>query len=273
MAMLQVGMGDGGETAVTGPPPLAPMGKLDQLLGGAKIWLSPSQVPEALRNIGRELEGRPLSVVGFLAVPVLALLLVWGMGAAKRRRARNPRRRRVAVRRRRTTPRRRNPARKAAHDYEVVVGNIGTVYSGRNGFEANKTFGAYVSQSKSNYGRASGESVVLFKDGEITREHEGTVENPRRRSRRNPPAKSARRKIQARQRRNPARRRNQREVVGHAKYVKVRIPFRKSRYQWQYSGPGGYIRIFTSGGPGAVVVSPGYLLDMRSGAVYKDSRF
>ena len=101
MAMLQVGMGDVGTPTVPG--------KLDELVGGAKIWLSPSQVPAALSNLGAGWAASPLSVVGFLAVPALALLLLWGMGAAKRRRSKNPRRRRVAVRRvrRRANPRRR----------------------------------------------------------------------------------------------------------------------------------------------------------------------
>jgi hypothetical protein len=88
--------------------------------------------------------------------------------------------------------RRRNPTRKPLHDYEVVVGNIGSVYSGRNGFEANKTYSTYVGQSKNGYGRAAGESVTLYKDGEITKEHWGTVENPKRR--RNPGANAGRKR-------------------------------------------------------------------------------
>ena len=76
-----------------------------------------------------------------------------------------------------------------------------------------------------------------------------------------------------RRRRNVTRKRNQgREVVGQAKYVKVRVPFGKSRYQWQYDGPGGRIRVWSIGGPGAVGVSPGYMLDLQTGAVYRDSR-
>lgn len=59
--------------------------------------------------------------------------------------------------------------------YEVIVGNIGTVYSGTNGFEANTKFATYSGQSKSNYGRAAGEDVTIMKDGEITREYVGTL--------------------------------------------------------------------------------------------------
>jgi hypothetical protein len=49
--------------------------------------------------------------------------------------------------------------------YEVVVGNIGTVYSGSNERQAQKDYVEYVEQSKTNYGRAAGESVTFFKDG------------------------------------------------------------------------------------------------------------
>ena len=59
--------------------------------------------------------------------------------------------------------------------YEVVVGNIGKVYSGTNGFEAFKTFQIYCGQSKSNYGRAAGEDVTLFKNGEIRKEFAGSI--------------------------------------------------------------------------------------------------
>jgi hypothetical protein len=58
-------------------------------------------------------------------------------------------------------------------EYEVVVGNIGTVYAGRSYGLANATFDEYVVQSKSGYGRASGEAVTLFKDNDIHEEYEG----------------------------------------------------------------------------------------------------
>lgn len=58
-------------------------------------------------------------------------------------------------------------------EYQVVVGNIGTVYSGLNLDEAIRTFHEYVRQSRSGYGRAAGESVVIMKDGEPMTEVEG----------------------------------------------------------------------------------------------------
>lgn len=54
--------------------------------------------------------------------------------------------------------------------YEVFVGNIGTVYHGPDAEEANALYEEYRGQSTSNYGRAAGESVVLFVDGEIEKE-------------------------------------------------------------------------------------------------------
>jgi hypothetical protein len=48
----------------------------------------------------------------------------------------------------------------------VVVGNIGTVHTGRNKNEATKTFNAYKKISKAGHGRAGGEMVALFCDGE-----------------------------------------------------------------------------------------------------------
>ena len=59
--------------------------------------------------------------------------------------------------------------------YEVVVGNIGTVYSGNNMRIAERTYDDYVRISKRAHGRASGEFVILFNDGAITREYLGTM--------------------------------------------------------------------------------------------------
>ncbi len=58
--------------------------------------------------------------------------------------------------------------------YEVVVGNVGTVYSGNNAVEANRTFREYVAQSRLSIGRAAGEDVTLLRNGEPAREHTGT---------------------------------------------------------------------------------------------------
>ena len=56
----------------------------------------------------------------------------------------------------------------------VVVGNIGTVYAGDSVQTARHTFNEYVRQSIDNYGRAAGEDVTWFMDGEIEREYIGT---------------------------------------------------------------------------------------------------
>ena len=58
-------------------------------------------------------------------------------------------------------------------EYQVIVGNIGTVYDGPNPIEANKVYGTYKSLSQCDVGRASGESVTVLRDGEIQHEHIG----------------------------------------------------------------------------------------------------
>ncbi len=55
--------------------------------------------------------------------------------------------------------------------YNVNVGNLGSVYSGHNCRAAKRAFREYVNQSKTGYGRASGENVTLETNGEITREY------------------------------------------------------------------------------------------------------
>lgn len=55
--------------------------------------------------------------------------------------------------------------------FEVLVGNIGCVYSGNDHDGALKDFHEYVSQSMSGYGRAGNESVVLIRDGEPINGH------------------------------------------------------------------------------------------------------
>ena len=62
-----------------------------------------------------------------------------------------------------------------ANVYEVIVGNIGTVYSGPNGFEAHTKFQVYAGQSKTGYGRASGEDVTIMRNGEPIKEYFGTL--------------------------------------------------------------------------------------------------
>lgn len=60
--------------------------------------------------------------------------------------------------------------------YQVICGNIGTVYDGNDMIEANRTYGEYKRQSESGYGRAGGESVTLMDGEEIKYEHIGTVD-------------------------------------------------------------------------------------------------
>ncbi len=50
---------------------------------------------------------------------------------------------------------------------------IGNVYSG-NGTEAKRVFATYREQSQTNYGRAAGEDVTLWKDGEPVKEFIGS---------------------------------------------------------------------------------------------------
>ena len=59
--------------------------------------------------------------------------------------------------------------------FEVIVGNVGTVYSGNNYMQAATKYSAYVKLSKANYGRVAGESVTLMHNGEIRSEYEGTL--------------------------------------------------------------------------------------------------
>lgn len=55
--------------------------------------------------------------------------------------------------------------------YRTIVGNLGTVYFGTNGFEARKEYSVYVAKSKLSFGRVSNESVTLLKDDEIILEY------------------------------------------------------------------------------------------------------
>lgn len=59
--------------------------------------------------------------------------------------------------------------------FEVIVGNVGTVYTGEDCGTAMELFLSYQQESKKGYGRASGESVTLMQDGEIMYEHAGTA--------------------------------------------------------------------------------------------------
>jgi len=59
------------------------------------------------------------------------------------------------------------------NEWEVVVGNIGTVYKCSDASYAVEAYNDYVKISKNGKGRAAGESVTLLKNGEIHREHLG----------------------------------------------------------------------------------------------------
>lgn len=60
-------------------------------------------------------------------------------------------------------------------NYEVIVSNIGTVYSGSNGLQAFRTYVEYEKLSGLNTGRASGESVCMMRDGEVLYEYCGSL--------------------------------------------------------------------------------------------------
>jgi hypothetical protein len=61
--------------------------------------------------------------------------------------------------------------------FEVIVGNIGMVHLGTDYDEAMKHYAEYIEQSRSNVGRAGGESVILSQDGEPMREYIGTLDS------------------------------------------------------------------------------------------------
>jgi hypothetical protein len=61
--------------------------------------------------------------------------------------------------------------------YEVIVGNVGTVYHGESEADANKTFNEYSEIVKNDENWWSGgESVVMFEDNEIVREVASTFD-------------------------------------------------------------------------------------------------
>jgi hypothetical protein len=56
---------------------------------------------------------------------------------------------------------------KEVRKYEVIVGNIGTVYAGSDRTKALDTYREYVDQSSSRVGRAGGEEVNFLIDGNL----------------------------------------------------------------------------------------------------------
>ena len=58
--------------------------------------------------------------------------------------------------------------------YEVIVGNVGSVYHGKSRITAIASYESYVEISKEHVGaRCFGEDVTLLADGEIEQEHTG----------------------------------------------------------------------------------------------------
>lgn len=57
--------------------------------------------------------------------------------------------------------------------YVVIVGNVGTVYSGEDSQKASEIFAEYVEQSKSDCGHAGGEDVSLLHNDDIIQEYMG----------------------------------------------------------------------------------------------------
>ena len=61
--------------------------------------------------------------------------------------------------------------------YQVIVSNIGTVYTGAQRPEAYRQFRRY-QEASGGYGRAAGETVTLMVDGEIAKEYRPPVKLP-----------------------------------------------------------------------------------------------
>ena len=59
--------------------------------------------------------------------------------------------------------------------FEIVVTNIGNVYTGRSADQARQVFNTYVQRSTDDEGRAAGESVYMFRDADIEDEFIGSL--------------------------------------------------------------------------------------------------
>ena len=57
--------------------------------------------------------------------------------------------------------------------FEVVVGNVGTVYTGNNYMQAQCKYDRYVKASKQGDGRVAGEPVTLLHNDNIRMEYAG----------------------------------------------------------------------------------------------------
>jgi len=62
---------------------------------------------------------------------------------------------------------------KQIHDYSITVDNVGEVFGPvTNGAQALREYGDWIASSKTGKGRAGGESVTLWRDGEPWREYQ-----------------------------------------------------------------------------------------------------
>jgi len=68
-----------------------------------------------------------------------------------------------------------NSLEKKQVEFTVHCSNIGYVYRGTSPAEADKAFDEYKEQSDSGKGRAGGETVTMFWNGEAYKEHEGVL--------------------------------------------------------------------------------------------------
>jgi hypothetical protein len=160
------------------------MGKLDQFVAGAKTWMSPSQIPEALKTVFNleAWKAAPMMLLGLLAVPAAVLAVVMGMGAAKRRRTRNPRRGAGVRRQQRRVA---NPRRRRNTNW--TTGYV--VYPGGYGYPSLAKANAKAKRVSTEEGHAyventtNAKTVSSYYNG---RKQQRRVANPRRRRRRNP---------------------------------------------------------------------------------------
>lgn len=65
--------------------------------------------------------------------------------------------------------------KRTVRKYQVVVGNIGTVYEGEDGDRAGELYSIYKNMSRNGVGRGAGEDVTLLEDGEITHAYAGEL--------------------------------------------------------------------------------------------------
>jgi hypothetical protein len=61
------------------------------------------------------------------------------------------------------------------HQYQIIVGNVGTVENTTNGFLALRQYGMWKTEVEKETGRASGETVTLIRDGEPLHEFDPTA--------------------------------------------------------------------------------------------------